>query len=133
MSTDKSIASSFWVMILLQTIGSVDPIPGSGPRKMPTPGAFIPVILAWGILQLVADAGMERGAKVAGWIMVLTGAVIGPFGQRVVNLFSTVTTLYGGVASSGGSTATGASTTATPQPRFASQPKGATRPRFVQA
>lgn len=90
--SNNSLQSSFWVMILLQTIGSVD-MPGRGPRKMPSPRTYGAVIVAWGILQLVADAGGERAgraAKAVGWVIVLTGMAVGPFGKVVTNLFTSV-------------------------------------------
>lgn len=79
-------------MIILQTIGSVD-MPGRGPRKMPSPRSYGAIIVAWGVLQLVADAGGERAgraAKSVGWVIVLTGMVLGPFGKVVMNLFTSV-------------------------------------------
>jgi hypothetical protein len=85
------VATSFWVMILLQTIGSVD-MPGQGNRKLPAPRQYAAIIVAWGVLQLVADAGKEQAASTAGWVMVLAGTVVGPFGSRLISFFNTVAT-----------------------------------------
>lgn len=112
MNPDGQLQASFWVMVVAQTIGSVD-LPGSGPRKMPAPGVYVPVLVVWSVLQLVADAGFERGARIAGWIIMLTGAVVGPFGAKIVGLFNTVAAMYGHPAGSG--TSSGASATVTPQ------------------
>lgn len=87
-----SLQASFWVMVLLQTIGSVD-APGRGPRKMPAPRAYAAVIVTWGILQLVADMGGERAgraAKAMAWVIVLVGMVLGPFGSALTNLLNSV-------------------------------------------
>lgn len=87
-----SLQASFWVMIILQTIGSVD-APGRGPRKMPSPRAYAAIIVTWGILQLISDGGGERAgraAKAMAWMIVLVGMVLGPFGSALVNLLNSV-------------------------------------------
>lgn len=97
MNTDESLNTSFWVMVLMQTIGSVDPMPGMGPRKLPAPRAYVLVIIAWGVLQIGADIGLERAAAKMGWLMVLAGTFLGPFGKRVVTLTQWVAKTYGNV------------------------------------
>lgn len=92
---DSSLNASFWVMVLLQTIGSVDPVPGTGKRKMPAPRAYVTTIIAWGVLQIGADAGYEDGAAKFGWLMVLASMVLGPFGKQVVKLINWVVKNYG--------------------------------------
>lgn len=90
----SSLQASFWVMIILQTMGSVD-MPGKGPRKMPAPRAYAAIIVTWGVLQLAADMGGERAgraAKAMAWVIVLAGMVIGPFGNTVSNLLNSVAT-----------------------------------------
>lgn len=106
--TDQSISASFWVMVFLQTFGSFDPMPGTGPRKMPSPSVYVPVIIAWSILQLAADVGWRRPASKFGWLMVLVGVVVGPFGKRLIQLTTWVTKIYGPQtnASNSGSTQT---------------------------
>lgn len=92
MEAANSLQASFWIMVILQTIGSVD-MPGRGARKMPSPRSYGAIIVAWGVLQLVADAGGEkagRAAKSIGWVIVLTGMAVGPFGKVVTNLFTSV-------------------------------------------
>lgn len=89
-----SLNTSFWLAILLQTIGSVD-MPGSGARKMPSPRQYVIFVAAWGVLNLVADAGMEKAANTAGWVILLAGSVLGPFGQRLVNLLNTIGSNFG--------------------------------------
>jgi hypothetical protein len=87
-----SLQASFWFMIVLQTLGSVD-MPGRGPRKMPAPRAYAAIIVTWGVLQLAADMGGERAgraAKAVAWVIVLAGMVVGPFGSTVTNLLNSV-------------------------------------------
>lgn len=78
-------------MILVQTIGSVD-MPGSGPRKMPAPRQYVAILITWLVLQLVSgiNAGAQRATAAIGWLLVLTGLVLGPFGKQVINLFAVV-------------------------------------------
>lgn len=85
--SDSSLETSFWLMVILQTIGSVD-MPGSGPRKLPAPRQYVPIVIAWSVLQLVADTGRERAANSVAWVIVLAGMVVGPFGTKLVNLIN---------------------------------------------
>jgi len=99
MNPQDSLNASFWVTIVLQAFGSFDPVPGTGPRKMPSPASFVPVIIAWIVLQLASDAGYERPASAFGWLMVLVSIVLGPFGKRLLALTNYITTSYGGTTS----------------------------------
>jgi hypothetical protein len=92
-NTNRSLSASMWLMIFLQTIGSVD-MPGKGPRKLPAPRAYVAIIVVWSTLHLVADAGMDQAAAVMGWILALTGAVAGPFGKTATGFLSTVATQF---------------------------------------
>lgn len=94
MDYNNSLQASFWFMVLLQTIGSVD-MPGSGPRKMPSPRSYLAIIIVWAVLQLLADTGKgrDRAASVAGWVIILAGAVSGPFGSKLNNLITSATNL----------------------------------------
>lgn len=87
--------------MILQTIGSVD-MPGSGPRKLPAPRQYVIVVVAWSVLELVAASGRARLASAFGWIMVLSGLVIGPFGQRAVSLLNTTAQQFGVTNQGGG-------------------------------
>ena len=102
-----SLQASFWVAILLQTIGSFDPV--HGPRKMPAPKAYVTIVIVWAVLRLAADNGRERAASAMGWIVVLTGLVVGPAGQKLVGFFNNVANIYGVSPSSA------TATTSTPQ------------------
>lgn len=88
----ESLQASFWTMIVLQSIGSVD-MPGRGARKMPSPRSYVAVLATWVILAVVADAGGQgagRAAGATGWLLVTAGLVLGPFGQRAVGVMQTI-------------------------------------------
>jgi flagellar biosynthesis protein FliR len=93
---ENSLQTSFWTMILVQTMGSID-MPGSGPRKMPAPRQYVAILLTWLVLQLIAgiNASAQRATAALGWLLVLTGLVIGPFGKQVINLFTIVGQRWG--------------------------------------
>lgn len=95
----EGLETSFWIMILVQTIGSID-MPGYGQRKLPSPRQYVAIIVAWVVLMLVAGIGQQarRAATSVGWLLVLTGFVVGPFGKRVVSLFSSISTNLPSVA-----------------------------------
>jgi len=87
--SENSVTAAFWVMVALQTMGSVD-MPGRGDRKMPSPRAYVAILVLFGTLHLIADAGAQRAASVMAWVTVLTGLVIGPFGTRLTNFYNAV-------------------------------------------
>lgn len=97
-----SLQTSFWTMILVQTIGSVD-MPGRGPRKMPAPRQYVAILVTWLVLQLIAGlgAGAARATAAIGWLLVLTGLILGPFGRQVINLFTVVSQQFSPNSSSG--------------------------------
>lgn len=94
MNDERSLDAAMWVMVIVQIIGNVD-LPGQGSRKLPAPRAFVPVVVGFGLLHVMADAGMSRAAKTMGWLTVLTAAVLGPFGTTLVNLLNSVATTFG--------------------------------------
>jgi hypothetical protein len=116
-----SLQSSFWLMVAIQTIGSVD-LPGVGERKMPAPRQYVAIVVTWLVLNLMAGigAGAQRAATALGWLVVLTGMVAGPFGQQVTSLFQTVATRYSTANGNAISTALSGGTLPTVQP--SSQP-----------
>lgn len=119
----NSLQASFWAMIVLQTLGSVD-MPGRGPRKMPAPRAYAAIIVTWGVLQLAADMGGERAgraAKAMAWVIVLAGMVVGPFGSLVTNLLNSVANSVA-PSETAGSTSVGGATPATASSTLSSIP-----------
>lgn len=97
---EESLQTSFWVMVVVQTIGSVD-MPGRGARKMPSPRQYVAIVVTWLVLMFVAgiNESTARATKAVGWALVLTGMVIGPFGKRAVSLFNNIGTTFGSTSS----------------------------------
>lgn len=112
---ENSLQTSFVVMILVQTIGSVD-MPGRGPRKMPAPRQYIAILITWLVLQLIAgiSAGAARATAAIGWVLVLTGLVVGPFGKQVINLFTVISQRFAPNSSGGQLSAAEASAAGVP-------------------
>jgi hypothetical protein len=92
-------------MILVQTIGAVDlpgkasatsPLGGAGTRKMPSPRVYVPIVVLWGILGLVAETGAEQSrlASKLSLLVLLTGALLGPFGTTAIKFLNTVSTNF---------------------------------------
>lgn len=94
MNYDRQLQGSFWLMIAIQTISAID-MPGKGARKLPAPRVYVTAIVLWSILGLVSDAGGAKAAAAMGWITVLTGAVIGPFGKVATDFLNTIGTQFG--------------------------------------
>lgn len=90
MSTNKTndqnvIQLTMWIMILAQTIGSVD-MPGTGGRKMPAPRQYVAIVILWTILSMIGDTDTwHRPAAVFSILATLTAMVLGPFGQRITS------------------------------------------------
>lgn len=80
-------------MIIIQTIGSID-LPGKGARKLPAPKQYLAIVVLWSILGLIADFGQKKFASRFAMVLVLTGAVMGPFGRRAVGLIQRTTELF---------------------------------------
>ena len=78
-----------WLMIVLQTLGAVD-LPDKGPRKLPAPKSYLAIVAAWSVLTLVAETSMARAAAALGWLMVLAGMFLGPFGQVAGNVLDKI-------------------------------------------
>lgn len=93
MNPEKQLESSMWITIFLQTIGSVD-LPGTGARKMPSPHAYVSIIVVWTILGFFSGS-WQRAAAGLGWLMVLVSMVLGPFGNRAVGFLNFVGKNFG--------------------------------------
>lgn len=91
MNDKETVTTTMWIMLVLQTIGSVD-MPGKGERKLPSPRSFVAIIITWTILELVASfgSGAARLASRASVVLVLVGGVLGPFGQTLVSFLNGV-------------------------------------------
>lgn len=64
---------------------------------MPSPRQYVAIVVTWLVLMFVAgiNESTARATKAIGWALVLTGIVIGPFGQRTVSLFNSIATTFG--------------------------------------
>lgn len=89
MDDEKSVEVALWILLLVQTIGSVD-LPGRGPRKMPAPRSYLIILVGMGVLLTMADAGYGKAAKAMAWVTVLVATIIGPFGQKLISFFNGV-------------------------------------------
>lgn len=89
MNYDRQIQTSFFVMLAVQTIGSID-MPGKGKRKLPSPRAYVAAVVVWAVLGIVPS----KAAAVVGWVTVLTAIVVGPFSQGVLHFFDTIATKF---------------------------------------
>lgn len=88
------VTVAFWVMVFLQTIGSVD-MPGRGERKLPSPRSYVSIIVLFSLLQIIASAGAQRAASVMAWITVLLGLVKGPFGKTAIDFLNNIAQNFG--------------------------------------
>lgn len=88
----KPLAATFLAMLFVDTIGSFSPF-ADRPTFLPPPRAYLATFLLWGILGLVAGFG-DNAARLAGRISTLvlvTAAVVGPFGKRAVGFIEGAT------------------------------------------
>lgn len=104
MNPDRQLQGSFWLMMAVQTIGAVD-MPGKGGRKLPSPRTYVASIVVWSVLGLISDAGGSKAAAAMGWVTVLTGAIVGPFGKVITDFMNTISSQFG--VQPGGAPATG--------------------------
>lgn len=82
-------------MLTVQTIGSVD-----AKRKLPAPKQYVAIAVVWSVLFLLADTGLGRLAARLSVVMLLTAAVVGPFGARAIKFLETIAKRFA-VASGG--------------------------------
>jgi hypothetical protein len=82
-SPERTISSTFWAMMIVQTIGSAD-IFTAGPRKLPAPKQYVAIGVLWSVFHLLAAGPLGRLAASLSVLVVLTGAVLGPFGPAAV-------------------------------------------------
>ena len=83
MSPSRTLAATFWAMMLVQTIGSTD-IFTKGPRKMPAPKQFVAIGTLWAILHHFEGTRWERPAAALSVLVLVAGVVLGPFGGTML-------------------------------------------------
>lgn len=118
MKPTRVIQSTYFAMLTLQTIGSVD-----AKHKLPAPKQYVALSVLWGILFLVADTGAGRVAARLSMLVLLTATVLGPFGKRLVQFLDTVANRFA-IQPNSGAPGAGPAQPAAPspsveQPRFA--------------
>lgn len=90
----KALAASFLAMIFVDTIGALDPF--GGKVYLPAPRAYVATFLLWGLLGIVAGFGdhASRLAGRVGAVVLLTSAVVGPFGKKAIAFISGVSAAF---------------------------------------
>ena len=84
----KTLAATFVAMCFVDTIGALDPF--GGKVYLPSPRTYVATWLLWGCLGILAGFG-ARASRLAGRIaavVLLTAAVVGPFGSKAVGFLS---------------------------------------------
>jgi hypothetical protein len=87
----KSLAATFLAMLFVDTIGAVDPF--GGRVYLPSPRVYLATFLLWGVLGIAAGFG-DNAARVAGRlssVVLLTAAVVGPFGKKAIGFLEAAT------------------------------------------
>lgn len=83
MTPARTISATFWAMAIVQTIGSAD-IFTRGPRKLPAPKQYVAIGTLWSILHLLEGGRYGRLAAQLSVLVLLVGAVLGPFGAQAL-------------------------------------------------
>lgn len=81
MNPERTVSNTFWAMVLVQTIGSVD-VFTAGPRKLPAPRQYVAIGVLWSILHMLAGSRFGRLAGHLSILVLLTAMVAGPFGPQ---------------------------------------------------
>ena len=89
MSPGRTLSATFWAMILVQTIASAD-IFTKGPRKLPAPKQYVAIGVLWAILHMFEGTRFARVAAQLSVLVLLAGAVLGPFGGVAIGFLSYV-------------------------------------------
>lgn len=90
----KLLATTFFAMLAVDTIGAVDPF--GGKVYLPSPRQYLATFLLWGIMGLAAGVS-DNAARLAGrlsLLMLLTATVIGPFGRKAVRFLNATTAFF---------------------------------------
>lgn len=124
MTPGRTLSATFWTMIVVQTLGSTD-IFTAGPRKLPAPKQFVAIGVLWGIFHLFEGSKYERVFASLSILVVLSAAVLGPFGGVALGFLSYVSSRFSlAPAGSGGG---GSSSLSPPSPGTSTvRPRGVT-------
>lgn len=84
MNPERTVSNTFWAMVIVQTLGSVD-IFTRGPRKMPAPRQFVAIGVVWSVFHMAAESrSFGRLAAHLSILTLLTALVLGPFGTQAL-------------------------------------------------
>lgn len=117
MNPQRTVSNTFWAMVLVQTLGSVD-IFTAGPRKMPAPRQYVAIATLWSILHMLAgSARYGRLAAHLSLLTLLTAMVLGPFGPQFLAFLNYVSAQFSlAPASPGGGASSSPSSVPSPGP-----------------
>jgi hypothetical protein len=130
MNGRKTLAVTFWAMIVVQAIGTVDFNPrgdGQRVRKLPAPRNFVAAVVLWSLLGLFAELGPGQ-ARVAGRLsslVVVTAVFVGLHspgtpsgtpGERLIGFFEAVSRAFAPPGEGGGSSGAGVDDAPYPPP-----------------
>ncbi len=115
MNPERTIAATGWAMVLVQTIGSTD-IFTPGPRKLPAPKQFVAIAVLWSILHTAGETRFARPAAHLSILVLLTAAVLGPFGAQLIAFLDFVGQRFSLAPASPGGGATSAPSAPSPGP-----------------
>lgn len=96
MKPSRTVQGTYLAMVTTQTVGSVD-----GKHRLPAPKQFVAISVLWGILFLLADTGFGKIAARLSVLVLLTGMVLGPFGQVAIKFLNKVTNEFAITPTSG--------------------------------
>lgn len=108
-TSDNSLVASFWIAVVLRTIGNVNAIPGTGPKLLPAPKIYVLPVVLWGCFDILANFGRERIASALAWLTVLATLLLGGTAKTVINGFQTFINAYAPPATPAPAPSTGTS------------------------
>lgn len=82
---EQTIRTTFYTMMALQTIGSIDM-----KHRLPAPRQYVAIIVLWVTFFLLAGTRLARSAAQLSVLALLTVLVIGPFGARLISFFEMI-------------------------------------------
>lgn len=88
----KVLAATFAAALFIDTLGGIRPAQGI---YLPAPARYLATFLLWGLLGLASVFGPRaaRAAAQLSLLVLLTSAVIGPAGRRLVSFLNTTSAL----------------------------------------
>ena len=84
----RLLATTFFAMLLVDTIGAVDPF--GGKVYLPSPRQYLATFLLWTIFGIGAGFGPNASRYVGrlSVVVLMTAAFVGPFGRKAVRFLN---------------------------------------------